>query len=105
MPIDLDNISFYHPPQTSQTTVSASHWKLYKAPPAPHSLSHPLPPKPPIPITNILISGKQPTAIQQSRNPTKKDETSAGSAFRNALDIELKKVKTLQMYPNVRACI
>ncbi|OJJ65753.1 hypothetical protein ASPBRDRAFT_60306 [Aspergillus brasiliensis CBS 101740] len=84
MHISLDIISFYNPPPPElQTTVSASRWKLYKAPPAPHSLSHPLPPKPPILIANIPISGKQPTAVQQYRNLTE-DETSAAPAFRNA---------------------
>ncbi|OJJ65845.1 hypothetical protein ASPBRDRAFT_201508 [Aspergillus brasiliensis CBS 101740] len=130
MHISFDSISFYHPPPPKlQTTVSASRWKLYKAPPAPHSLSHPLPPKPPILIANIPISGKQPTAVQQSRNPTE-DEASAAPAFRNAFDVELERVsreylwrettqlrvrqiwkytvvvgsqvKTHQMYPNVR---
>ncbi|PYH96100.1 hypothetical protein BO71DRAFT_188815 [Aspergillus ellipticus CBS 707.79] len=89
---NLDNISFYQPPPSKLSQPTASSWKLYNTPPVPQALSHPLPPKPPTPITNILISGKQPTAVQQSRGPTKEDENSAAAGFCNTFDIELERV-------------
>ncbi|RDK36960.1 hypothetical protein M752DRAFT_225343, partial [Aspergillus phoenicis ATCC 13157] len=91
--ISFDSISFYYSSSLKlQITMSASCWKLYKTLPALYNLSHSLSSKSSIFIANILISGKQLTAVQQSQSSTE-DEASAAPVFYNTFDIKLERVE------------